>query len=80
MEQFLGSIPFVRIEMIFALHDRKMIYRAPKPGVLRKLIEPYFKKWTRYHEAEGHSMPCKRSETMQDTFTHLIKIAQEVNA
>jgi len=69
---------FVRIEMIFALHAQSMINSAPAPAELRSLISPYFKRWTDYHEAQGHSMPCKRSETMTQTFDRLVDIASEI--
>ena len=76
-DEEIGEL-FVRIEMIFAMYDRDMVSHAPDPKELSNLIPSYFKRWTEYHEAEGHDMPCKRSETMMQTFDKLIQISQEL--
>src|SRR5690349_3904027 len=50
---------FVRIEMAFALHERRMLPEAPDPQELRELIDPYVARWEAYHREAGHEPPEK---------------------
>lgn len=69
---------FVRIEMLFALHDRRMLSIAPEPQELRNLIDPYLARWETYHRKAGHEPPAKRRETMIETFQQLLRTSMEV--
>lgn len=69
---------FVRIEMLFALHDRRMLSKAPHPEELRPLLDPFLARWETYHRAAGHEPPTKRRESMIDTFRILMGISIEL--
>ena len=69
---------FVRIEMLFALHDRRMLSIAPEPHELRQLIEPYFARWEAYHRKAGHEPPAKRRASMIETFQQLLRTSMEM--
>jgi hypothetical protein len=69
---------FVRIEMLFALHDRSMLCIAPEPQELRNLIEPYFARWEAYHRKAGHEPPETRRASIIETFQQLLRISMEV--
>ncbi|WP_042724536.1 hypothetical protein [Chthoniobacter flavus] len=69
---------FVRIEMLFALHDRRMLSIAPEPEELRKLVDPYLARWEAYHRAAGHEPPGKRKASMIGTFQQLLRVSIEV--
>ena len=66
---------FVRIEMIFALHERKMITSAPPPEVLGSLFAPYLAKWAAYHRSAGHDPPLARRKVIEESFQSLLGIA-----
>ncbi|HSI10911.1 MAG TPA: hypothetical protein VK961_02650 [Chthoniobacter sp.] len=68
---------FVRIEMLFALHDRQMLSSAPEPQELRTLIESYFARWEAYHRKNSHEPPAARRASMIETFRQLLRISIE---
>jgi hypothetical protein len=69
---------FVRIEMLFAFHDRRMLLTAPGPEELRKLVGPYMARWEAYHRAAGHEPPAARRASMRATFQELLRVSLEV--
>ncbi|MEA3211113.1 MAG: hypothetical protein QOE70_4170 [Chthoniobacter sp.] len=69
---------FVRIEMLFALHDRQMLPIAPDPQNLRELVDSFLTRWEAYHRAAGHEPPVKRRESMIVTFQELYRISIQV--
>ena len=69
---------FVRIEMLFALHNRRMLSKAPHPEELRQLLDPFLARWEAYHRAAGHEPPTRRRESMIDTFQQLMRISIEL--
>ena len=68
---------FVRIEMMFALHDRRMLSVAPEAQELRNLIESYIARWEAYHRKAGHEPPVARRTSMIATFEQLLCISME---
>src|SRR5436305_2001512 len=68
---------FVRIEMIFTLHDRRMFSMAPDPQELQGLIDPYLERWEAYHRAAGHEPPATRRASLIATFHQLLRISIE---
>ncbi len=69
---------FVRVEMVFAFHDRQMLSVAPGPQELRTLIEPYMARWEAYHRAAGHEPPPQRKATMMATFQQLLRTSIDI--
>src|SRR4051812_20583922 len=69
---------FVRIEMAFALHDRRMLSVAPDPQELRTLSDPYFARWEAYHRASEHEPPVKRRASMIAALQRLLRVSIEV--
>ena len=67
---------FVRIEMIFALYERKMITSAPNPDELNSLFVPYLERWAAYYKSAGHDPPADRREVIEETFQTLLAIAR----
>jgi hypothetical protein len=70
---------FVRIEMIFALHDRGMIRKAPEQGEIGRLIDPYITRWEAYHRSAGHEIPQERRGTIVKAFGQLLTVIREVH-
>ena len=71
---------FVRIEMIFALHERGMIYGAPDQNAISLLIDPFIARWKKYHLDAGHDVPAQRLVSMADTFARLVSLIREVHS
>ena len=70
---------FVRIEMIFALHDHAMIHAAPQQHEVGALIDPFMQRWQDFHIASGHEPPLARKRSMEDTFARLLAVVREVH-
>lgn len=67
---------FVRIEMIFALHDRRMITSSPGPEALEPLLAPYLKRWEDYQTSAGDGVPAERRRVIERTFEQLLQITE----
>lgn len=66
---------FVRIEMIFALHERKMITVSPPIGKLDPLLRSYVERWDRYCREAGNGAWPERQMVIEATFDKLRSIA-----
>lgn len=71
---------FVRIEMIFALHDRDMIRSVPEQGDIGRLIDPYIARWEAYHRSAGHEPPQERLDSISNAFVQLQSVIREVHS
>ena len=70
---------FVRIEMLFALHEREMIVHAPEQKDIGILIEPFVGSWQQYHREAGHEPPATRLQSIRETFARLLEVIREVH-
>jgi len=61
---------FVRIEMIFALHDRNMITASPPVEELDPLLQCYLERWERYCQTSDSPWP-ERQAVIEATFNKL---------
>jgi hypothetical protein len=66
----------VRMEMIFALHERGMINTSPAPEDLKALCQPFLQRWADYWRHAAHVEPGPEwRKVLEDSFTRLIEIA-----
>ena len=66
---------FVRIEMIFALHQGGILSFAPSLEVLDPHLEPYIERWNEYQQDEGNGEWPERRAVIEATFDKLRAIA-----
>lgn len=74
-DEEIGEL-FVRIEVIFALQDRRMITYTPKREELEPLFAPYLQRWANYIRVAGKAEPPEeRKKVIEESFTRLLDIA-----
>lgn len=66
---------FVRIEMIFALHERNMLCIAPPLEFIEPHVGPYVERWTQYYLKSGDEEWPERRAVIVETFDKLRAIA-----
>ncbi len=70
---------FVRIETLFALHEREMLLYAPEQKAVGILIDPFVERWQQYHREAGHEPPAARLLSIRETFSRLLEVIREVH-